>query len=173
MAQISVHRTVDAPAPVVWDVITDHELYGEVAPNLSTVEVLDGEGVGLIRRCVDTNGNEWTESCTRWEDGRGFAVSVDVEQSDFHRRLFSRFEGAWWLSEHEDGVQITMEFSFDPKYGPLGVLVSKFLEYRASPIVAELLDRWEAEIRSRVSDATAAERPDQDTLDGNPNALYR
>lgn len=174
MARLSMDRLVDAPVAVAWDVITDHELYAEVAPNLSTVEVVEGEKDGMIRRCVDTNDNEWTESCSRWDDGRGFAVEVDVDRSDFHRRLFTRFEGEWRLSERPDGVLITITFEFDPKYGPFGVLVTRFFEYKAPAILNQIFDRWEAEIRSRISDSTETiERRDTDGVERTSNALSR
>lgn len=162
MTQVSMHRTVDAPPAVVWDVLTDHELYGAVAPNLSTVEVVDGEGDGMIRRCVDADGNEWTETCTRWEPGRSFAVSVDVADSEFHRRLFSRFEGEWRLAEVDDGVRITVGFAFEPRYGPLGALVSWYFARRAPAIVAEIFDGWEAAIESRLAADPPADRDDLD-----------
>jgi len=172
MATITMHRTVDAPIAVVWDVITDHELYAEAAPNLSTVEVVEGEGDGMIRRCVDTDGNEWTESCNRWEEERGYAVTVHVEHSDFHRRLFTRFEGEWRLSEHDDGVRITIAFEFEPRYGPVGSLISKFFAYKAPGIIEPIFDRWEAEIRSRATDAAVADRHEPHG-DRDINALYR
>lgn len=167
-----MHRTVDAPIAVVWDVITDHDLYAEAAPNLSTVDIIEGEGDGMVRRCVDTNGNEWTESCTRWETHRAYAVTVDVDHSEFHRHLFTRFEGEWCLSEHDDGVRITIMFEFDPKYGPLGRLISAFFAYKAPSIVESIFDRWETEIRARTADATVADRHDSRN-NRNINALYR
>lgn len=150
MTTLTMDRTVDAPAAVVWDVITDHDLYAEAAPNLSSVEVVDGDGEGMIRRCVDTGGNEWLESCTRWEDGQVFAVAVDVDNSDFHRPLFDRFEGEWRLEEVPDGVAITVSFDFEPRYGPIGVLIAKFFAYKAPGILEPIFDRWETEIRART-----------------------
>lgn len=174
MPQLTIDRTVDAPAAVVWDVVTDHDLYAAVAPNLRTVEVLEGEGAGLVRRCVDTNGNEWTESCTRWEDGRAFAVAVDVEHSDFHRRLFSRFEGEWRVTPRPEGVRITIQFGFEPRYGPVGVLITKFFAYRGPPMVETILDGWEAEIEPRTrADGTTVASGTHDGDEGPKNALYR
>jgi len=155
MTRISMQRSIDAPAAVVWAVVTDHELYGEVAPNLSTVEVVEGDGEGMVRRCVDADGNEWTESCTRWDDGRAFAVAVDVEHSEFHRRLFSRFEGEWRVAERGDGALVTVAFDFDTRYGPVGAVVSRILAYRARSIVDAIFDGWDAEVASRLADAAA------------------
>lgn len=163
-----MHRTVDAPPAVVWDVLTDHELYGAVAPNLSAVEVVDGAGDGMVRRCVDADGNEWTETCTRWEPGRSFAVSVDVADSEFHRRLFSRFEGEWRLDPVDDGVRITVGFAFEPRYGPIGALVSWYFARRAPAVVAEIFDGWEAAIESRLAADPPADRGDLDAGDPNP-----
>ena len=150
MPELVAHRTVDAPAGVVWDVITDHELYGEVAPNLASVEVLEGSGGDLVRRCVDTDGNAWTEACTHWDEGQSFGVSVDVGSSDFHRRLFSRFEGEWSIAESPDGVTITIRFSYEPRYGPVGRLISWYLRARAPPVLETLFDNWEAAIAARL-----------------------
>lgn len=168
MPTIQRHRTIDAPPAVAWAVITDHELYGEIAPNLERVEVVRGSGADLVRRCVDTGGNTWTETCTRWAAGEAFAVEVDVGNSGFHRRLFTRFSGEWLLDERPDGVRITVRFDFEPRYGPFGALITKYLDYRGPPIIDAILDRWEAEIVSR----TPAESVRHDRREG-PNALFR
>jgi ribosome-associated toxin RatA of RatAB toxin-antitoxin module len=158
MTRITTSRSVNVPAAVAWDVVTDHELYGDVAPNLSSVAVVHGADEGLVRRCVDADGNEWTETCTRWDEGRAFAVAVDVEGSPFHRRLFTRFEGEWRVEERPEGALVTVEFDFDPRFGPLGVLVSRYVEYRARALVGVVLDDWAAEMSSRVAaDATAVD----------------
>ncbi|MDX1746263.1 MAG: SRPBCC family protein, partial [Halobacteriales archaeon] len=92
MARLQFERNVDAPVSVVWDVISDQDLYADAAPNLMAVEILEGEGTGMVRRCVDTDGNAWTETCVAWEENQGFRIAVDVTDSDFHRPLFTRFE---------------------------------------------------------------------------------
>lgn len=149
MPSISSQRAFDASADVVWDVITDPSLYADVAPNLSEVEVLEGEGKGMVRRCVDTNGNTWTESCDVWEPGRKFGVSVDVEDSEFHHRFFNRFEGRWGLTERENDVLVRVEFSYETKYGALGKLLSKYFEYKGPPIIEEIMDGWQYKLESR------------------------
>lgn len=158
---------MDAPAPLVWDVVTDPEVYADVAPNLAEVTLLSDPGPGMERRCVDTAGNVWTETCTRWEDGRAFAVAVDVETSDFHRRWFSRFEGTWACEERADDVIVTIAFEFETRYGPLGSLVAKGVEWKGASIVEAIFDGWENEIRTRLAptdgretNETAGRRPE-------------
>lgn len=150
MGHIERDRHFEAPASLVWDVVTDPDVYEAVAPNLTRVEVVSGTGEGMVRRCVDTDGNEWTESCRRWDENRSFAVAVDVADSEFHRRLFTRFEGVWTLSEDADGVRVTMAFDFDARYGPLGALLARYLSYRAGPLMTAIFDGWADEIQSRL-----------------------
>lgn len=173
MAELTRRRTVDAPASVVWDVVTDHELYADAAPNLATVEVLEGEGTGLVRRCVDTDGNAWTETCTRWTEGESFAVAVDVATSDFHRRLFARFEGEWALEDGPDGVTVTVRFAYEPRYGLLGRPIAWYFAARAPPVVEALLDNWQAAIDDRSEPAASRQQPAAADRGGGTDARHR
>lgn len=149
MGRIERSRAMDAPAPLVWDVMTDPGVYADVAPNLAEVTLLSDPGPDMERRCVDTDGNVWTETCTRWEDGRAFAVAVEVATSDFHRRWFSRFEGSWTCDDRTDDVLVTIAFEFETRYGPVGWLVAKGLEWSGASIIDAIFDGWEDEIRAR------------------------
>jgi ribosome-associated toxin RatA of RatAB toxin-antitoxin module len=161
MSQITAHRRFDAPTDVVWAVVTDPDVYATVAPNLSSVTIREGDGEGMVRECIDTRGNTWTESCRYWEAGRGFAVAVDVETSDFHRRWFTRFEGRWDLEARPDGVLVTMRFDFDAKYGPLGSLLERYFQFKAPSLTEAIFDGWDAEIRARtVEREPPIEKPD-------------
>lgn len=174
MTRMETSCLFDAPADVVWAVITDSDVYAEVAPNLSSIVILDGEGEGMIRECVDTNGNAWTESCHHWEAGRGFGVAVDVDTSDFHRPFFTRFEGRWGLSERDDGVLVTVQFDFETRYGPLGALLSRYFQHKAAPLIEAIFDEWSAEIDSRIVETGPsnglAQSPESET---RTNQLYR
>ena len=57
-----VKRAVRAPASTVWDVMTDHPGYADVASNISKVEVLSGDGLGMKRRCFGPKGENWSEN---------------------------------------------------------------------------------------------------------------
>ncbi len=59
---------------MAWDVVSDMSAFGDAAPNLSKVEVLDGAGEGMQRRCFDSRGRGWDEVCTLWEGGGGIAT---------------------------------------------------------------------------------------------------
>lgn len=150
MATIERSRPIDAPADLVWDVVTDPGVYEDVAPNLAAVDVLEGQREGMVRRCVDTRGNAWTETCRYWTPGRAFGVAVDVANSDFHRRLFTSFEGHWEVAERPDDVLVTVRFEFETRYGPFGRLVAAYLARAAPSIIDGIFDGWEAEVRRRL-----------------------
>lgn len=174
MSQLEFTRRIDAPKAVVWDVITDHDLYAQAAPNLTSVEVIDGAKGRMVRQCVDTDGNAWTEACTSWDDGRRFAVEVDVSNSDYHRHLFTRFEGEWGLIEASNGLAIAIRFDYDTKYGPIGRLISSYLAYKAPGIVEAIFDRWESEINSRTASRKSGEGRDQTaSATVPPHAVHR
>jgi uncharacterized protein YndB with AHSA1/START domain len=154
--QFTDSRVYDAPPSEVWAVVSDPDLYAEVAPNLSRVEVLDGEGEGMVRECADTDGNAWQETCTRWEPERGYAVTVHVPESEFHRQLFHTFTGEWDVTETDEGVRVTMTFEYDPRYGPIGWLLGRLLEREATGLTAAIFDGWEQALRERGALATGA-----------------
>ena len=89
-------RIVPLEPEVAWQVMIDHEGYADVAYNLSKVEVVSGRGLGMCRRCYDTSGRGWGETCTLWEEGRAYAFSVDtharlsVSSNGTHRRVARR-----------------------------------------------------------------------------------
>lgn len=157
MGHIEASRAYEAPADVVWDVVVDPTVYETVAPNLAEVALVSSPGPDMVRRCVDANGNSWTEACIRWVAGREFMVAVDVETSDFHRRWFSRFEGTWTCEARPDDVLVTIAFDFETRYGPVGWLVSMALARKAPSILEAIFDGWEREIESRRSEPVGQE----------------
>lgn len=160
MPQLSARRSVSVPPSVAWEVITDHDVYADVAPNLVEIEVLEGEREGLRRWCLDTGGNDWTETVHHWDEGRSFGVTVDVANSAFHRPLFHRFEGHWGLTEEPSGVQLWTVFEYDTRWGPMGWLVSAYLKYRARGMLEHILDGWVAEMEARL-EADGSTNPPQ------------
>lgn len=72
----SVKRLVRAPASTVWNVMTDHPGYADVASNISKVEVLTGDGLGMQRQCYGPKGENWTETCDLFEPGKSFGFKI-------------------------------------------------------------------------------------------------
>jgi ribosome-associated toxin RatA of RatAB toxin-antitoxin module len=149
MYSFGTSRLVNAPKDIVWEVISDLNSYADYAPNLSRSVVLSGEGVGLIRRCTDTHGGEWNETCVLWEEGRQYSIQVDTSDYPYP---FTHFQGTWELEERSDGrVLITMRFDYQPKFDPplIGPLMQIALKHSARSIAGKLMDNWVAEIERR------------------------
>lgn len=156
--QFTDARWYDADPDAVWRVVSDPAIYADVAPNLSRVTVLDGEGIGMVRECTDTDGRSWTETCTAWEPGRRYAVEVDVAESPVHRRLFRSFAGEWSTEALEGGVVGRMTFTYEPRYGPLGRIVEAFVEREAKRLVGPIFDGWARELGVADEQSVRADR---------------
>ncbi len=137
-------RAVAAPPEQVWPVITDHEGYADVADNLSRVEVVAGEGLGMARRCYDTKGRGWNETCVLWNEGRAYSFEVDTSDYPFPLK---EVRGTWGVEPATGGSTVTMEFDIVAKYGVLGrMLIGSGLKVAFSGLCERLLDKWEARI---------------------------
>lgn len=145
--RVDVSRHVNAPASSVWPLLTDHALYGRLAPNLSSVEILEGEGVGMRRRCHDTLGRGWNETCTVWEEGRRFAVAVDT--SDYPYPL-ATMQGRWAVEPGAEGSVITMRFEFTPRPGPAGGLFAIVMLAAFRPVLHRIMRGWESQLAGDV-----------------------
>jgi hypothetical protein len=102
-----VDRAVDAPLGLVWRVMTDHPGYADVADNLTKVEVVEGEGLGMQRRCYGPKGESWHETCDIYEEGRSFGFRVHTEADDYPYP-FSELHGTWCAESDGTGTTFTI-----------------------------------------------------------------
>lgn len=142
MPSFYIDRKIDVPRDILWEVITDHQLYGEAASNLSKVEVVKGHGEGMQRRCYNEKGEGWNETCILWEEGHIYSFEVDT--SDYPYPL-SRMQGTWGIKKSGNGHKVYMRFDYDVKYGFIGRLMLKMFakEKVWTDICNGILDRWE------------------------------
>ncbi len=142
MEVIEASRWFPTAPPRMWPLLTDHRLYGRLAPNLSKVEVISQPGEMLRRRCTSTGGQHWQETCTLWQEGRRFAVEVDTSSYPYPMRVM---HGLWQVDPHLDGCTVTMRFVFQAKTtirGGLFVIGLRLLFTRA---LAQIFDGWQCE----------------------------
>jgi Polyketide cyclase / dehydrase and lipid transport len=148
-------RTVSGSIEVAWDVVSDMAGFGDAAPSLSKVEVVEGAGEGMHRRCYDSRGRGWDEVCTVWEEGRRYAMRVKTETYPFPlRQMFRGFSGAWEVEPVTGGTLITMRYETDLSRlgGALRPLIRRMFARQCEAI----LDNWQREIESRAQSATNA-----------------
>ena len=135
-------RIVPVSPAVAWQVMADHVGYADVASNLSKVEVVSGHGLGMCRRCYDTKGRGWNETCTLWDEGRSYAFTVQTNAPDYPYPL-TELKGIWRVEPVEQGSKVSLEFIARAKWGFLGRLMLHLLIGFAERICRRLLERWE------------------------------
>jgi ribosome-associated toxin RatA of RatAB toxin-antitoxin module len=156
MSSFVADRVVAAPADLVWAVVADVAGYARIAPGLSHVEILGGDGQGLRRRCYDNQGRGWTETCTLWEPGHRFQMRVDTDSYPFPlRQLLRGFQGTWSVDAVPGGTRITVQFDAEPRLGLLGRLALRAMGGKADRDLTRLLDNYEQAIRTHRT----ADRP--------------
>lgn len=152
MGSLSFERTVPVDPSVAWDVLVDPAAFEAAAPNLARVELPDGgihEGAG--RRCADTEGRSWEETCTRYVEGERYAFAVDVANSPVHGRLFKSFEGTFGVEPEDGGSRVSMRFDYEPRYGPVGRLLVRAAAGRFRSMGETTLSNLDRTMRERAA----------------------
>lgn len=144
MMHLRVSRQVRASPERVWAVMSDHPRYADVASNIAKVEVLSGDGLGMVRRCYDPKGASWTETCDLFEPRRVFGFEVDTGAPDYPYPIAS-LKGRWSVEPVGDGAV----FRIDIEAKPAGNALQRFLFTRLAGvkfkgILKDLADRWAA-----------------------------
>ena len=142
---IEASRHIPVPPHRIWPLLTDHQLYGRLAPNLSKVEVISQPGETLRRRCTSTNGQHWQETCTLWDEGRRFAVEVDTSAYPYPITVM---RGLWQVDPHPQGSTITMRFALQATPTIRGGLFVLFMRLMFGPALARIFNGWEREALS-------------------------
>ncbi|MCP4314755.1 MAG: SRPBCC family protein [Hyphomicrobiales bacterium] len=150
----------------VWQVMSHHEAYADVADNLSKVEVLRGTGADTERRCTDTKGKSWNETCTLWEEGRAYAFRVHTDAPDYPYPI-AQLNGKWLLDPVPGGTRITMIFKVTGKSGLLNGLIFRLMAAPFSSVCDRLLTNWIAV----MEDTAASDQVDQIAQSGYDAAM--
>lgn len=73
----------------------------------------------------------WAETCTEWEDRRGYRMTVDVATCPWHyRALLHEFSQAWEVEAAGGHTRVTLRLAGEVKLGLLGRLVVAALSRR-------------------------------------------
>jgi len=149
MYTLNTERLIQAPADIIWDVISDVERYADYASNLSKA-IKTSDGQTPTRRCYDTQGRSWDEACVLWKEGEVYSYVVDTSAPDYPYP-FSQLKGTWGIKQQANGNCVWMRFDYTPK-PPLilGWLVHKSVQRMFGSVVDDLMGNWAAEIMKRT-----------------------
>lgn len=143
MLILTASREVPVSAARAWEVMVDHPRYADVADNLSSVEVLEGDGEGMCRRCTAKPGEVWTETAHLYEEGKRYGFTVHTKAEDYPYP-FDRLRGEWEVAPiNEARSRVLMRFEITPESGLKGAIIRAVMGQRVAPMVDRLLRRWE------------------------------
>lgn len=138
----TVKREAKAPIETVWEVMTDHPAYADVASNITKVEVLAGEGIGMTRRCHGPKGESWEETCDLFVPGRAFGFRIHTEAEDYPYPL-SALSGKWLVKPVKDGSEFSIEITATPKGNALARWVFTMIaKHQFKAVLIDLADAW-------------------------------
>ena len=143
-----VRAQVDAPVSTMWAIITDHELYGRLAPNLGGVRATAPDGPGLTRTCSNRAGEEWHETCTLWDPGRRFAIEVDTSRYPYPLQAML---GEWSVRPCAGGSEVSMRFAYRSTRGLRAGAFALVMQAAFPLVLRRILGGWRREARSTRS----------------------
>lgn len=148
----------EVPVPVAattaWDVITDHGLYGRLAPNLSSAHVDGDTGEGTMRTCANRSGQQWSETCTLWDEGERFEFNVHTDDYPYPLAVM---RGAWWVRpESLNASLIGMDFRYQPRQGIRGAVFAAAMQAAFPLVLRRILRGWRAEMSRRSATTRTA-----------------
>jgi hypothetical protein len=145
----TLDRLVHADSARAWAVISDVARFADVAGTLHRTEVVSGAGVGMVRKCEDTNGACWLETCQRWEPGKAYAFEVDTTAPSYPLPLRT-MRGDFEVDQVDDAhSSIRIRFSFTARGGWIAeALLGLTFALRGDTIFGDILARWAARIES-------------------------
>jgi ribosome-associated toxin RatA of RatAB toxin-antitoxin module len=142
-------RAVSGDIDVAWSVITDHDLYGRLAPNLSAVRATSENGTALARTCTNRSGGEWHETCTLWESGHRYEIAVDTTAYPYPLAVM---RGSWSVQPATHGeIRLAMDFRFQPRPDMRGRLFAAAMHAGFPVVLRRIVRGWEREITRRTA----------------------
>lgn len=142
---LRVRRVIPAPPEQVWDAVADAGDYARFASGIAEITVVAGQGEGMVRQCTDDRGGRWSETCTLWEAGRRYRMTVDVGTYPiYYRALLHRFAQTWNVEPAPNGTLVTLTFDGLIKLGLLGRVAARLLGNRRR--LQAILEAYEHEL---------------------------
>jgi ribosome-associated toxin RatA of RatAB toxin-antitoxin module len=150
--RLRYERVVDATPEAAWRVVSDVEAYADAAPSLDATQVIEGSGLGLVRRCSVSAGS-WEEVCTLWEPGRAYEMTVRTHTYPMPLRgVLAAMRGRWEVEPVAAGARIVMSFDASPRFGPLGSVLLRLGRRRFDAECRAILDHWQERLAARDLD---------------------
>ncbi|MEK6153620.1 SRPBCC family protein [Flavobacteriaceae bacterium 3-367] len=109
-------KLIRAPKNIAWEVMADVANYHHYATGISAVEIVSGQGLGMVRSCSQGEAS-WTETCILWDEGSAYAFDVNTEEG--FPFPFNHFKGTWSLKEVQAGetlLIVRFDYQFSQRW---------------------------------------------------------
>ncbi len=125
---VRAQRVVAAAPERVWAAVADVADYARFTSTIAATEVVSGAGEGMVRACTDERGGRWSETCTLWDEGRRYRMTVNVDTYPlYYRVLLHELTQTWSLEPTAQGTLVTLRFDASLKLGVIGAVAGKVL----------------------------------------------
>tara|TARA_R110000782_G_scaffold101417_8_gene188143 strand:- start:2349 stop:3296 length:948 start_codon:yes stop_codon:yes gene_type:complete len=122
MLTLENDKRIKGELETIWETLTDIKCLADAGPDILRVEVLSGEGLGMIRRVHHRTSGSWEEECIEWEPQSHFTMQVRGDNYllpvTYLRRITS-------MEQKQKNVVIKIRYEYTPKYGPFGFFLNK------------------------------------------------
>jgi hypothetical protein len=113
------------------------------------VEVISEPGQPLRRRCTNTAGTGWEETCTLWDEGRRFAVEVDTSNYPYPVAVM---RGMWQVDPAPDASRVTMRFAYQADATLRGALFAIVFRAMFRPALAKIFSGWRDQLATFMAE---------------------
>ena len=122
MPVFEIQRSIKAHADVIWKVITDHQSFTEISPDITRIETVSGEKLGIVNRIVHKSGKVWQEKCIDWQELSSY--TMQVISGDYPLPV-TKMQRTFSMEEGPNNVLLKLKYKYSPRYGPFGGLLNK------------------------------------------------
>jgi len=122
MRVFEMERKIKAHPEVVWKVISDHEGFIDIAPDITKIETISGDKLGRVHRLYHKSGKIWEEKCIEWNEKSSYTMQVDTRNYPLPVKKMIR---TCSMMQGPRNIVIKLGYKYVPKYGPFGHLVNK------------------------------------------------
>jgi uncharacterized protein YndB with AHSA1/START domain len=126
MRTINVSREIAAPRAAVWAVLADYPNIADwnsgVTKSFSTGEASDG--VGATRHCDHSPMGRIEETIAEWQPEERLVINIDSAS----KLPMKSGAAAFTLADDGDSTTTTIDYNYEPKFGPIGSLMGPILD---------------------------------------------
>ena len=151
MRNVTVERTLAAPRSSVWAVLADYPNIVDWNDNIKNSYAIGNaaEGVGAQRQTelVPNGAMRMRETVTEWVPEERMAVAID----QIEKMPVSQASMAFAVSGGDESTLLTMSYDYQPKGGPLALILGPILDRQMNKGSNGFIDNLESAAQAQTA----------------------